>query len=541
MPFADQLDRLSTSLGALGARRLAALALTAVAVVATVVVLSWHLARPGFETLYTGLDRQDVGRISQALGDAGVAFDVSADGGAVLVPVGETARARMLLAEQGLPRSASSGYELFDTMGSIGLTSFMQEVTRVRALEGEIARTLQAIAGVKAARVHIVLDESGSFRRSARRPSASVLLRTEGVDAVTLAQSVRHLVAAAVPAMTAEEVTILNADGSLLASGAEGASAAPGKLAALERNVSGDVEDKVRRTLMPYLGLGNFQVSAMARINADRSEQTETQFDPESRVERSVRTVREEGQSQNSAGAPAVTVEQNLPDQAAGQAAGDTSSEQNSRREETTNYEINTKTIQTVRDGFTVEKLAVAVVVDEARLVASLGENPPGDARAERLAEIERLVTTAAGINAERGDTVAVTALPFVEASGLLQPVPGPTILEQLTRHAGGALNALTLLAAVALLIWFGLRPATRAILEANVPGRLAAPATPQLQAAGAVGGGRDGGAGEDDLTGDVPDRMRRLPQKRLEQIVKLDTEQAAAVIRQWVRQDQPG
>ena len=82
MPFADQLDRLSTSLGALGARRLAALALTAVAVVATVVVLSWYLARPGFETLYTGLDRQDVGRISQALGDAGVTFDVSADGGA---------------------------------------------------------------------------------------------------------------------------------------------------------------------------------------------------------------------------------------------------------------------------------------------------------------------------------------------------------------------------------------------------------------------------------------------------------------------------
>lgn len=535
MPFAEQFERLAASLGGLGARRLAALALTGVAVVVAVAVLAWYLGRPGFETLYTGLDRQDVGRIGQALGEAGIAFDVSADGAAVLVPVGDTARARMLLAEQGLPRSASSGYELFDNMGSIGLTSFMQEVTRVRALEGEIARTLQAIAGVKAARVHIVLDEAGNFRRSARRASASVLLRTEGVDAVTLAQSVRHLVAAAVPGITAEEVTILNADGTLLASGADGASAAPGNLAALERTVSGDVEDKVRRTLMPYLGLGNFQVSAMASLNADRSELTETQFDPESRVERSVRTVREEGQSQNSAGNPAVTVEQNLPDQAAGQAAGDVSSEQNSRREETTNYEINTKTIQTVRDGFTVEKLAVAVVVDEARLVASLGENASEDARADRLAEIERLVTTAAGVNAERGDTVAVTILPFVDGAGLLQPLPGPTIVEQLTRHAGGLLNALTLLAAVALLIWFGLRPATRAILEANVAGRLAAPPAPQLQAAGAAA------AGEADLTGDVPDLLKRLPQKRLEQIVKLDTEQAAAVIRQWVRQSQPG
>jgi flagellar M-ring protein FliF len=541
MPFAEQFERLAASLGALGARRLAALALTAVAIVAAVVVLSWYLARPGYETLYTGLDRQDVGRIGQALGEAGIAFDVSADGAAVLVPVGDTARARMLLAEQGLPRSASSGYELFDNMGSIGLTSFMQEVTRVRALEGEIARTLQAIAGVKAARVHIVLDDAGNFRRAARRPSASVLLRTEGVDAETLAQAVRHLVAAAVPGMTAEEVTILNADGSLLASGADGATASPGRLAALERSVSGDIEDKVRRTLMPYLGLGNFQVSAVASLNADRSEQTETQFDPESRVERSVRTVREEGQSQNNAGNPAVTVEQNLPDQAAGQAAGDTSSEQNSRREETTNYEINTKTIQTVRDGFTVEKLAVAVVVDEARLVASLGENPPENARAERLVEIERLVSTSAGVNGDRGDTVAVTALPFVDGAGLLQPVPGLTIVEQLSRHAGGAINALTLLAAVALLIWFGLRPATRAILEANVAGRLAAPAAPQLQAAGAAAAAGEPENGEDDLTGDVPQRMKRLPQKRLEQIVKLDTEQAAAVIRQWVRQDQPG
>ena len=104
----------------------------------------------------------------------------------MLVRYGQTAQARMLLAEKGLPSSANAGYELFDKLGSIGLTSFMQEVTRVRALEGEIARTIQAMKGVKAARVHIVLPDSGSFRRSRQPPSASVIMRTEAAGDFSL-------------------------------------------------------------------------------------------------------------------------------------------------------------------------------------------------------------------------------------------------------------------------------------------------------------------------------------------------------------------
>ena len=127
---------------------------------------SYYLSRPQLETLYTGLIAQDVSRIGAALREAGIAFDVNAQGTAVLVRYGQTAQARMLLAEKGLPSSANAGYELFDKLGSMGLTSFMQEITRVRALEGEIARTIQAMKGVKAARVHIVLPDSGSFRRT---------------------------------------------------------------------------------------------------------------------------------------------------------------------------------------------------------------------------------------------------------------------------------------------------------------------------------------------------------------------------------------
>ena len=121
----------------------------------------------------------------------------------------------MMLAEKGLPHSSSVGNELYDKLGSLGLTSFMQEVTRVRALEGELARTIQMMRGVKAARVHIVMPDEGSFRRARQPPSASVVIRTEMSDDRTTAQAIRHLVSAALPGMTIDEVTVLNVDGQL--------------------------------------------------------------------------------------------------------------------------------------------------------------------------------------------------------------------------------------------------------------------------------------------------------------------------------------
>ena len=205
----EQLERLWRSLIALGARRLATLGLVGLVVFATVGLGSYYLSRPQLEVIYTGLSPQDVSRIGAALKEAGIAFDVNSQGTAVLVRYGQTAQARMLLAEKGLPSSASAGYELFDKLGSMGLTSFMQEITRVRALEGEIARTIQVMKGVKAARVHIVLPDTGSFRRSRQPPSASVIVRTESAGDFSSAQAIRHLVAAAVPGLTIDQVTVL--------------------------------------------------------------------------------------------------------------------------------------------------------------------------------------------------------------------------------------------------------------------------------------------------------------------------------------------
>ena len=195
----EQLNAILKNLRDFGPRRLALMAGVLALVLAVIGVGSVYLNRPAYETLYVGLERSDVNQIGLVLGEAGIGFDVASDGTTVLVPAGKTAQARMMLAEKGLPTSANAGYELFDNVGSLGLTSFMQQITRVRALEGEIARTIQSISGIRAARVHIVMSERANFRRDEQKPSASVVIRSTGMDAARSAASIRYLVAAAVP------------------------------------------------------------------------------------------------------------------------------------------------------------------------------------------------------------------------------------------------------------------------------------------------------------------------------------------------------
>jgi flagellar M-ring protein FliF len=538
----EQLEKILKNLRALGAQRLAALGVVGLAVFAAVGLGSYYLSRPDMATLYTGLNSQDISRIGAALKEAGIAFDVDADGTKIMVGYGQTAQARMLLAEKGLPSSATAGYELFDKLGTMGLSSFMQEVTRVRALEGEIARTIQGMKGVKAARVHIVMPDSGSFRRSRQPPSASVVIRTEADGDFGAAAAIRHLVAAAVPGMTVDEVSVLNTDGTVLAAGGDLLSAAPGKMIDLEKTISNELQENVRKTLAPYLGLDNFQISVAARLNMDKRQVNETAYDPESRFERSVRTVKETGSSQDGSRNSAVGVEQNIPaEETQTQTGGDQTRRQNERREELKNFDINTKTTSVVSEGYRVENLTIAVVINRKRLLATLGENPSPEAVEHQLKEVEGLVSSAAGVDVKRGDRITVAAVEFMPNTQMLEPQPGLSLAEQLIQHTGSFLRSLTILGVTMLLIWFGLRPATRALLDAPKPMELAAAAEmPSLPSAGDIPEFQIAphlmAKPEPDLVGDLADRMGRGPQKRLEQMIDLDEEQAVAVLKQWLR-----
>ncbi|MFN3672933.1 MAG: flagellar basal-body MS-ring/collar protein FliF [Bosea sp. (in: a-proteobacteria)] len=536
MPARAFAEEVWLNLQQLGPRRLAGLAAIGLFVLTAIGLSAWYLSRPEMSVLYSGLQREDVNRIGAALQEAGIVFDVNADGAQVLVKPAQAAQARMLLAEKGLPRSASGGYELFDKLGSLGLTSFMQEITRVRALEGELARTIQLMRGVKAASVHLVLADKGSFRRDQQPASASVVVRTETAGLGSIAQAIRHLVASAVPGLSTEKVTVLNTDGTLLASGGDVTDMASTKLAGLQQSVNREIQDNVRKALTPYLGLENFELSVATDLNTDRKETSETVFNPDSKVERSVRVIRENDNSQNAATQEPTTVEQNVPERQIRAEGGQRSSEEKQRREELTNYEISSKKTQTVSDGYSIAKMSIAVLINRPRLIESLGPAPSQEAIEARLQDLRQIVASAAGVNDGRGDSVKLLAVDFLQGSRTLEPAPPLGVAEALLRQSGTLINAVTILGLAALIIWFGLRPTVAALVRRSDTAMatvqiedagLAASRDPRLQLAG-----QDSGVNLiDEFAG------ASQPLRRLEQLIEFNEAQAAGILRQWIHE----
>jgi flagellar M-ring protein FliF len=536
----DRVTKIWANFAALGSRKLAALGLIFALVAGAVSFSAYYLSRPNLEVLYAGLDRDDISRIGATLKAAGIYFDVNPEGNAISVHYGETAQARMLLAERGLPQSANAGYELFDKVGALGLTSFMKEVTRVRALEGELARTIQLIRRVKAARVHIVMPDEGSFRRAKQQPSASVIIRTEGPDDSSAAQAIRHLVAASIPGMTVDQVAVLNTDGVILMStNGEPFDAVPAKTLTLERTVAKDIQDNVRKTLAPYLSLPNFQVSVRARLNTDRRQVNETTYDPESRVERSVRVVKENSISNNNSTSNTTSVERNIPLDKPSAADGKQSNDENKKSEELTNFEVSSKSVTTVSSGYTVEHLSIAVLINRKSLLDANKESASPQYVEHQLKEIEQLVASAAGLKTERGDTLKISAVDFTFNEHEIGPAESASWGEILGRNFGSIINGAALLCVTSLVVIFGLIPTTRVLIASSPLGSPETPALLENASAASITTMADPAAlegYEPELIEDLPSRMREAAQRKLERMIASNEAQAAAILKKWMR-----
>ena len=577
----QNIARLGTSLAALGTRRLIILGVVGALVMLAVGLSAWLLTRPQYETLYTNLSPRDVSAIGAALSEARIDFDVSADGQTVKVAYGQAARARMLLAEKGLPRSARAGYELFDNIGALGLTSFMQDVTLVRALEGELARTIQTINGVKAARVHLVLPRRYSFRRNSGKASASVLIRTDGSFSPASASAIRHLVAGAVPGLAVERVSVMDTDGTLLASGEDNLSAAPRRLVDLEQNLARMIRDNVRSTLVPYIGAGNFQVSVAARLNTDRRKVDEITYDPESKVERSVRDIKEKTSSVNSSSAKATSVQQEIPQEETGAGGGQKNQEKRDRKERITNYEISSRRVITEHDGYDIDRISLAVIVNRKALETVLGRKLTPEDLAAQEKELRALVASAAGLSEKRGDTLKITITDFIQSSRPLEPVGGTGFTVWLLSMLPTMLNAAAVIIAIALIMMLGVRPALRMLTQqakppapevevhdqagemadqAALPGSEEGEAAAQLaapaQAEGALPGPEQATAMAQEGAGDTAEAKAaeqealdplaelldganaREPVEKLKKLIEYDDRQAAAVLKEWLREE---
>ena len=574
MNLVNQLSQIGKNLSELGQGRLAALGGIGAFAVILIIAAGLFLNKPATESLYIGLTSDDINSIGIALSEARVDYEVGTDGSSINVAAGTALQARAILAERGLPNSSSAGYELFDEVGSLGLTSFMQEVTRVRALEGEIARTIQKIDGINAARVHIVMADTGNFRSGEQKPSASVMVRTGNAVARRSADSIRHLVASSVPGLSVDEVTVLDSTGKLLASGDDFSNSTLNRSMSIVQIIQNEVENNIDKALSPFLGIDNFRSSVMAKVNTDSQQIQETVFDPESRVERSTRVTRENQTSNSTTTDAPATVEQNIPHQTpAGGGNSPSSSELAERKEEQTNYEINSKVTQTVRNSYDVQKLSIAVVVNDARVKAMLGDQATQEQIDEYLAELQQVIATAAGLDIERGDAIKLTTMEFLATEMLADTIASGGFMEVLMAQLGTIINAVAFIAVAFLLVWFGFRPILSGGASASAagagggdaiaglddidglelpdfsPGTGAMDGMPggpasmegfgadfgfdaDAEFGGGDGGGSDGVVIEEGMS--FTGRVKGGPEKRLSSMVEISEERAAKVLRKW-------
>ena len=412
------MNSLLETIKSLGPARLGMMAAVAAGIIAFFIYLTSRLASPDMALLYAELDAQDSGQIIARLEQMNVPYRIGEEGGRVFVPQDQVGRMRVVMAEDGLPSGGSIGYEIFDRSEGLGTTNFVQNINHVRALEGELARTIRSVSSVRQARVHLVLPRRELFSRERQEPSASIVLMLGGSRTLDRQQvtSIQHLVAAAVPGLKPTMVSIIDDAGNLLARGTEEGDVSQTASRAEEMRIG--YESRMVRTieelLTRSLGPGNVRAQVSAEMDFDRVTENAEIFDPDGQVVRSTQVVEEQASNQD--GAPdGVTVGNNLPDALPELDGGAGSQSQTSRTEETVNYEI-TKTVKThIREAGMVRRLSVAVMVNGKTVMDDEG-NPTYEPRGiEEIEKITALVRSAVGYDEARGDTIEVVEMPFVE------------------------------------------------------------------------------------------------------------------------------
>jgi flagellar M-ring protein FliF len=389
--------------------------LAGLAAVAGIVLLAiaWVATRGGepMGLLYSGLDPAEAGKIGQRLDELKVPFENRGDGSTILVPASQVGRVRMDLAASGLPRQSGTGYELLDTQSPMSMTSFMQRVQRLRALEGELARTIATLDGVRSARVHMVLPERESFARDTPKPTASVAVTMLGAMrlAPRQAMAIRLLVAGAVPGLRPDDVSVLDPSGAVLA--ADGGEAmASSRLEEVKASREQALRRAVTDLLEPLVGAGHVKTVVAIDVDASREVSHEEKFDPNSQVERSRHTQRDKETTEEAQTGDPVSVAQNVPSQSQSGENGGKGGTSNSHNNETINYELSSVRSERVREPGELKRLTVAVVVDGT--TDGNGEfHPRPKAELDRIAD---LVRSAVGFDAKRGDQLTVDTMRFM-------------------------------------------------------------------------------------------------------------------------------
>ncbi len=558
------MRELLNGLKALGVARLAAMGAVAVCMLAVLAVLALRGGTEHMALLYADLDLKEAGQIADALDRQHIPAQTGRQGSEILVPESMVTRARLLLAREGLPSGGAIGYEIFDRGDGLVASQFQQSISQTRALEGELARTIRSMQGVRNARVHVVLPRREPFATQHQDAQASVLLTLAGANRLDheAVQAILTLVAAAVPGLRVQNIAIADTHGSLLARAGQ-AMGGPGTDNALDeqrRATEMRLAHAVEDMLEPSLGQGRVRAEAAVDMDFDQVHETQEKFDPEGQVVRGTQTSTDTSKS-TEAQAP-TTVQNNLPNADAAAASGAGSQEQ--KQEETTNYEIG-KTVRTiVREHPQIRRISIAVMIDGIEIKDGSGAVQWKPRPQDDIDRITTLVRSAIGYNEKRGDRIDVVSMRFAipeAASSEAGALAGLFDKSDLMRL--GQTGLLGVLALLALL--FVLRPMVQRIT--SLPAAIEGPEPLAMLAAGAGGGAgmtagaapggqlllagtgaaAEGGALVPYEEGDnmvnianIEGQMRASSIRRVIDLVQTHPDESLSILRAWMQQEAP-
>lgn len=454
----------------LGQFKLIAMVGAALVLIAFFVFISLRISSPMMAPLYSNLSMEDSGRIVQELETQKIPYELRANGTQIMVAAPEALKLRVTLAQQGIPSNGSIvGYEIFDRAESLGTSNFVLNVNMVRALEGELARTIGSLQKVEHARVHLVMPKRELFTREKQEPTASVVLKLRGSLSQSEIEGVANLIATAVPGLTSNKVTILDHSGRALAKGnqdpndpAIAASKSEEYRIAYESRMVNIIEDLVGKSV----GSDKVTAQVTADIDFDRVVRNSETYDPEGQVVRSIQGTNEREQSDEGQANENVSVKNNLPENQANPAGGGNNSKRvTERNDETTNYEISKVVENQVKETGTVKRLSVAIMVDGIYSPTPKGEMQFSPRAPEELKKLEMLAKSAIGFDEKRGDTLVVDTMKFASTPEMVME-EGP--FDWLKKDLRNIIQTLVLGGVAIMAILLIIRPLVNRAIEAS-------------------------------------------------------------------------
>jgi flagellar M-ring protein FliF len=467
------VKRFLESLKALGVPRLLGIAGVGIAVLGIIGFVALRGATEPMALLYSQLELQDSSQVAAALDKMHVIYQLKDNGSEILVPADQVDRLRLAMAHDGLPTGGSVGYEIFDRSDSLTSNQFQQQMNQLRALEGELARTIRTVRGVRNVRVHLVLAKREPFAREQQEAKASIVLAMAGAQRMDdeEVQAIVNLVSTAVPGLKAQNISVVDSRGELLARPGRPGDGGTGSNADARRAVEQRLDDAVEEMLSRMLGPGHVRAEATVQMDFDRVNETQELFDPDKQVVRRQQTISDSNKSTEPQAS--VSVQNNLPNPDTQN--GGSSGTSGNHQEENTSYEID-KTVRTlVHDMPSIKKISMAVLVDGITTPAADGKPVWHELSQPELDRIATLVKSAVGYDAKRGDSVDVENMRFSAPDDLSDAAPAASWLQ----FSKADLIWLITFGVIALVALFSLGFVVRPLALKLASGLLPAPAAP--------------------------------------------------------------